>query len=197
MVVYMLKPENLRRWTIPIRFLSDVPISRNWHNTVSKLKIYVRITWPEFPPMAVQYTGHLIQTETRDHNTALRLIGVFSRQEHQIDVLYVSINSWENQVSAYTPFHFSFTVPYSKNKNKKINENLLFLLKYQQSWNLWSYHTLFFPLIRIFRQRSVKEKIGKKCFLDQIVIESYRTVSKSFNYFLVIVNKRNKSNINI
>ena len=35
----------------------------------------------------------------------------FSRQEHQIDVLYVSFNAWDSQVSSYTPFHFSFTVP--------------------------------------------------------------------------------------
>ena len=35
----------------------------------------------------------------------------FSRQEHQIDVLYVSFNSWDSKVSSYTPFHFSFTVP--------------------------------------------------------------------------------------
>ena len=35
----------------------------------------------------------------------------FSRQEHQIDVLYVSFKAWDSQVSAYTPFHFSFTVP--------------------------------------------------------------------------------------
>ena len=35
----------------------------------------------------------------------------FSRQEHQIDVLQVSFNSRDSQVSAYTPFHFSFTVP--------------------------------------------------------------------------------------
>ena len=27
-----IKPENLRFWTIPIRHLSDVPVSRNWHN---------------------------------------------------------------------------------------------------------------------------------------------------------------------
>jgi len=26
-------------------------------------------------------------------------------------LLYVSINSWDSQVSSYTPFHFSFTVP--------------------------------------------------------------------------------------
>ena len=37
----------------------------------------------------------------------------FSRQEHRIELLYVSINSWDSQISAYTPFHFSFTVPLS------------------------------------------------------------------------------------
>ena len=36
----------------------------------------------------------------------------FSRQKHQIDVLlYILFNSWDSQVSAYTPFHFSSTVP--------------------------------------------------------------------------------------
>ena len=35
----------------------------------------------------------------------------FSGQEHQIDYLYVSINSWNSQVSSNTPFHISFTVP--------------------------------------------------------------------------------------
>ena len=30
----------------------------------------------------------------------------FSRQEHQIDVLYVSFNFWDSQVSAYTPLSF-------------------------------------------------------------------------------------------
>ena len=34
---YRLKPENLRFWTIHIRHLSDVPVSRNWYKTVSKL----------------------------------------------------------------------------------------------------------------------------------------------------------------
>ena len=34
---YRMKPENLRRWTITIRHLSDVPVSRNWYTTVSKL----------------------------------------------------------------------------------------------------------------------------------------------------------------
>ena len=35
----------------------------------------------------------------------------FLRQEHQIEVFYVSFNVWDSQVSSYTPFHFSFTVP--------------------------------------------------------------------------------------
>ena len=30
----------------------------------------------ELPPMVVQYTGHVIQTETRDHYSALSLVGV-------------------------------------------------------------------------------------------------------------------------
>ena len=38
----------------------------------------------------------------------------FSRQEHQINVLKVSFNAWDSQVSAYTPSHFSFTVPFKK-----------------------------------------------------------------------------------
>ena len=38
----------------------------------------------------------------------------YLRQEHQIDVLYVSFNTWDSQVSSYTPFHFSFTVPFSE-----------------------------------------------------------------------------------
>ena len=39
----------------------------------------------------------------------------FSRQKHQIDVLYLSFKTWDSQVSAYTPFHFSFTVPLNSN----------------------------------------------------------------------------------
>ena len=34
----------------------------------------------------------------------------FSRQEHQIDVLYVSFNAWDSQVSSYTLFHFPYTL---------------------------------------------------------------------------------------
>ena len=46
----------------------------------------------------------------------------FSRQEHQIDVLYVLFNTWDFQDLLYTPFHFSFTVPLmQKKKIKKVN----------------------------------------------------------------------------
>ena len=38
----------------------------------------------------------------------------FSRQKHQIDVLYVSFNTRDSQVSSCTPFYFSFTVPLRK-----------------------------------------------------------------------------------
>ena len=40
----------------------------------NNLNKYNRITWPEIPPMAVQYSGHEIQAETRDQYTALPLV---------------------------------------------------------------------------------------------------------------------------
>jgi len=43
----------------------------------------------------------------------------FSRQKHQIDDLYVSFNAWVSQVSSYTPFDFSFTVPLNSVKSEK------------------------------------------------------------------------------
>ena len=48
----------------------DIKLCQNYSKTYI-CKIYVRITRPELPPMTVQYTGHMIQTETRDNNTAL------------------------------------------------------------------------------------------------------------------------------
>jgi len=91
---------------------------------------------PALQPMAVKYYCHMPASVSRDQYTALSLERVlvtwygcisyiytfwysfdtvlyvnFSRQEYQIDVLYVLFNSWDYQVSSYTPFHFSFTVP--------------------------------------------------------------------------------------
>ena len=61
----------------------------------------------------------------------------FSRQEYQIDVLYVSFNSWDSQVSAYTTFHFSFTVPLNSYIYRYICLNIfIYLHIYILSWTL-------------------------------------------------------------
>ena len=53
--------------------------------------------------------------DTRDNYTTTIILTQFyinfSRQEHRIDVLYVSFKTWDSQGLAYTPFHFSSTVP--------------------------------------------------------------------------------------
>ena len=39
--------------------------------------IYTSVSrWSGLPPMAAQYTGHVLQTESRDNDTALSLVGV-------------------------------------------------------------------------------------------------------------------------
>ena len=48
---------------IYLMFLSreiDIKLCQNYTKTYI-CKIYVRIMWPKLPPMAVQYTGHVIQ----------------------------------------------------------------------------------------------------------------------------------------
>ena len=54
----------------------DIKLCQNYTKKFI-FKLYVRITWPELRPMAVQYTGHVIPTETRDSNTTLPLAGVW------------------------------------------------------------------------------------------------------------------------
>ena len=53
----------------------DIKLCHNYTKTYI-CWIYVPITWPELPPIAVQYIGHVIQTETSDNNAALPLVGV-------------------------------------------------------------------------------------------------------------------------
>jgi len=53
----------------------DIKLCQNYTKTYI-CKLYVRFTWPELPSMAVQYNGHVIQTETCDNNTALPLVGI-------------------------------------------------------------------------------------------------------------------------
>ena len=66
----------------------------------------------------------------------------FSWQEHQVNVLYVSFNAWDSQVSAYTPFHFFFTVPLNKGLNQygcKPGIVILVTWNYANSpFNIWS-----------------------------------------------------------
>ena len=51
----------------------------------------------------------------------------FSRQAHQIELLYVSINSWDSQVSAYTPLIF----PLLMNPSLESRQTLYF------DWGTW------------------------------------------------------------
>ena len=43
----------------------------------------VHITSPELPPMTEQYTGHVIQTETRDNDNENQLYSLSSTITHQ------------------------------------------------------------------------------------------------------------------
>ena len=60
-----LKPENLKRWTIHKRHLSDVPVSRNWYKTVSKLYQIVNITTKTSANSSAVYWSR----DTRDNDT--------------------------------------------------------------------------------------------------------------------------------
>ena len=55
------------------------------------------------------YTISHIYVNFRINLTQIYII--FLRQEHQIEVLNVSLNAWNSHVHSYTPFHFPFTVP--------------------------------------------------------------------------------------
>ena len=115
----------------------DIKLCQNYTKSIILLRIVQSgITSPKLPPIAVQYTGHVYHVTTIPqcywrkllwrHTRLYRLyirFGIiltqfyinFSRQEHQIDVFWVSFKTWDSQVSAYTPFHFSFTVPLRSN----------------------------------------------------------------------------------
>ena len=45
--------------------------------------------WPELPAMAVQYTGHEKQTESRDNDTALSLVGVLVTSYRRLNTNYI------------------------------------------------------------------------------------------------------------
>ena len=88
-------------------------------SAVSLSCVFVCITWPVYCTAIGGSSGDLFNTATHLQNQISIRFGIiltqfyinFSRQEHQIDVLYVSFNAWDYQVSSYTPLHFSITVP--------------------------------------------------------------------------------------
>ena len=119
----------------------------------------------------MQYTGHVYHVTTIPqcywrkllwrHTRLYRLyipFGIvltqfyinFSRQEHQIDVLYISFKTWDSQVSVYTPFHFSFTVP----------------LKQLHIWK--------FVIWEVSRVNSCKVSILLKTFYSDLIILIYQ-----------------------
>ena len=171
---YIFCQGNLRSLTRPKKTYIWCSYLEKW--TWNGVKIITKRIYLRYMSVS-QYTGHIIQTETCDNNTALPLVGVlvtcsgriddnmsklkflrhlweivvfrfvvyllnmintpnliqnltdlhfgiiltrfyinFLRQKHQIELLYVSINPWDSQVSAYAPFHFSFTVTLKKAK---------------------------------------------------------------------------------
>ena len=62
--------------------------------------------------MRVQYSGHVIQAESHDYYTALPLVGVLEcKYEFSYKLDQDLYEFLETGTSAYTPFHFSFTVP--------------------------------------------------------------------------------------
>ena len=71
---------------------------------------------------------------------------IFSRQEHQIEVLYILFKAWDSQVSSYTPFYFSFTVPL----------NLIFFNTWgEEIDNIW---------VKNISELLLEKKIGFKLF---------------------------------
>ena len=84
-------------------------------SAVSLSRVSGCITWPVgcvFVEYDLFNTTNLIQNLIYIHFGIIltQFYINFSRQEHQIDVLYVPFNAWDYQVSSYTPFHFFFTV---------------------------------------------------------------------------------------
>ena len=92
-------------------------------DNMSKLK-FLRHLWEIVVFRFVVYLLNMINTPNLIQNLTDIHFGIiltrfyinFLRQKHQIELLYVSINPWDSQVSAYAPFHFSFTVTLKKAK---------------------------------------------------------------------------------
>ena len=76
------------------------------------------ITSPKLPPIAVQYTAHVYHMTTIPQCywrkflwRHARLYRLYIRFGIILTQFYINFSRQDSQVSAYTPFHFSFTVP--------------------------------------------------------------------------------------
>ena len=101
----------LHRLVFLFRFAVNVPFKKTWDSQtpVFRLVAYLLNTLLNTTTLI----QNLIYIYVRFDIIWTQFHINFSRQEYQIDVLYISFNAWDSQVSAYTHFHFSFTVPLS------------------------------------------------------------------------------------
>ena len=118
---YRMKPENLRSWTIHIRHLSHVSEyllkmqNKKYYNGIKP-----EILWFLCDKIVFRLFAYFQNKKCLNLQLLCKIKYIFrfsynftqfdinfSRQENQIDVLYVLFNSWDSQVLAYiSPFIF-------------------------------------------------------------------------------------------
>ena len=138
-----MKPaDNLRRWTIHIRNLSDIPVSRNWYKTVSNLYLIriVCITSPELVTWFLSVSRdnspfNLISCDLQYKAAHVRL-GLPSENEisekivYRIHFFYVysSLQLWTCFCSALPKSsNISFKKLYARQNTKFTHQIILFL----------------------------------------------------------------------
>ena len=81
-------------------------------STVLLSLVSVCIMWPVHCTVIGGISGHVIRMYILYIYVLVYFWHSFiSISQDRIDVFYVLFNAWDSQVSVYTPFHFSFTVP--------------------------------------------------------------------------------------
>ena len=102
-----MKPENLRSWTIPIRHLSDVPVSRNWYKTVSNLyeNSYICIFYKSFSIKQIIFSKSATNLKT----TSLRIsdYNFYFYSEFLIDII--------DNIITYSPYSLYYVTRTSAN----------------------------------------------------------------------------------
>ena len=164
---YRLKPENLRSWTIHIRHLSDVLVSRYWHKTVSKLYktyIYVRYTSVSCNQNSLQWECSILVTWYRRRHltiiSALPLVGVLLKMKNYWIQIIIGANlsssgsfkGTANVISSGTSIidrHVGFTtVPYTFfSKQQRSCRRQSSILKSVEFWR--------FPLFSVLHKSAI------------------------------------------